>query len=221
MRILLVALTLVSLSFMMPVRSVTPSRAPFQSCSCTADDNSCGVNGYCPYGCLAYCPPGNCRITCVGGGYEDILDMSAPITMQLKNANSRKVAAELGRLTGAPVTFNPRQPDDTFNLDVKDKPLWEVLEELSSGGKIQIAKEDFGHLRGVRQSFLSGERISVCFHNVTAKRLAADLSFLSGRDVYVVSGNPKAIVDYTGKAVNFEEIVAQVSQSAEVQLEVR
>ena len=220
MRILLVAAALISLSFMTPSRT-TPGRAPFQSCSCTAEDGSCSMSGYCPHGCLAYCPSGNCRIACVGGGYEDTRDMSAPITLQLKSADSHRVAAELGRLTGAPVTFNPRQPDESFNLDVKDKPLWDVLEELSTGGKIQIAKEDFAHLRGVRQSFLSGERMSVCFHNVTAKRLAADLSFLSGRDVYVASGNPKAVVDYTGKAVTFEDIVAQASLSAGAQLAVR
>jgi hypothetical protein len=150
-----------------------------------------------------------------------MLDMSVPITTQLKNADSRKVAAELGRLTGAPVTFNPRRPEGTFDLNVKDKPLWDVLDELSSRGKIQVGKEDFGHLRSMRQSLLSGERIGVCFHNVTAKRLAAELSFLSGRDVYVNWGDPKAVVDYTGKGVTFEEIVAQASLSAGVQIDIR
>jgi hypothetical protein len=150
-----------------------------------------------------------------------MMDMSAPITLQLKNADSNSVAAALGRITGAPVMFNPRRPDETFNLDVKDKPLWDVLDELSSGGNIQIAKEDFGHLRGVRQSLLNGERISVCFTNVTAKRLATDLSFLSGRDVYVASGDPKAVVNYKGTAVTFEEIVTQASERAEVEIAIR
>jgi hypothetical protein len=147
--------------------------------------------------------------------------MSASVTLQLKEANSHKVAAELARLTGAVVSFNSRRPDATFNLDFKDAPLWNILDTLSSEGNIQIAREDFGHLRSVRQAFLSGERMAVCFHNVTAKRLATDLSFLTGRDVYVASGDPKALVDYKGKAVTFEEMVAEVSRGAGVQIAIR
>ncbi len=222
MRIFLIALTLISLSFMIPGRGfMTPSPAPFKSCWCSADDGSCAVSGFCPNGCLAYCPSGNCRITCVGGVYEETLDMSVPITLNLKRASSQKVAAELGRLTGTQVTFNPRLSRETFDLNIKDKPLWDVLDELSSNGKIQIAKEDFGHLRSLRQSLLSGERMTVNFHDVTAKRLATDLSFLSGRDVYVASGDPKTMINYTGNAVTFEEIVAQVSQDAGVEIAIR
>jgi hypothetical protein len=131
------------------------------------------------------------------------------------------VAAELHRITGAEVMFNPRQPDATFTLDFKDEPLWNVLDTLSAEGNIQIAREDFAHLRGLRQSFLSGERMAVCFSNVTAKRLAHDLSFLTGRDVYVASGDPKTVVYYKGKGVNFEEMVMEVSLSAGVQIAIR
>jgi hypothetical protein len=63
--------------------------------------------------------------------------------------------------------------------------------------------------------------MSVCFQNVTAKRLATDLSFLTGRDVYVAWGDPKALVHYKGKGVNFEEMVAEASQSAGVHIAIR
>jgi hypothetical protein len=221
MRSLLAALTLLILIFITPGTLTKSSLRPFESCSCAADDGSCSVTGNCPRGCLAYCPSNNCRFTCVGGGYEELLDMSAPITIQIKDADSNKVATELTRVTGAQVTFNPHRPDATFNLAVKDEPLWNVLDTLSSQGSIQIAKEDFRHLKSVRQAFLSGERMAVCFHNVTAKRLATDLSFLTGRDVYVASGDPKALVDYSVKAVTFDEIVAGASQAAGVQMAVR
>lgn len=220
MRLLLAAIALTSLIFLTP-RATPPSPIPFEPCGCTADDGSCSVSGYCPRGCLAYCPSNNCRISCTGNGYEEVLNASLPITLQLRNANSRAVAAALARLTGAQVMFSPRQPDAVFNLDFTDEPLWNVLDTLSAEGNVQIAKEDFGHLKGVRQSFLSGERIAVCFQNVTAKRLAADLSFLTGRDVHVASGDPEAPVYYKGRGVNFEEIVAAVSESAGVQIAVR
>lgn len=220
MRHLLTAFTLLCLIFITP-RSL-PSPTPFESCGCGADDGSCSVNGTCPRGCLAYCPSGHCRVTCVGDAFEETLDLSAMVTLQLNEADGKKVTAALARATGgAHVMFNPRRPDATVNLNFKDAPLWDVLETLSAEGSIQIAREDFGHLRSVRHSFLSGERMAVCFHNVTVKRLAADLSFLSGRDVYVAAGDAKALVDYKGKGVNFEEIVAQAAETAGVQMLIR
>lgn len=217
MRLLLAATTLLSLIFITP----SPSPTPFESCGCAADDGSCSVSGSCPRGCLAYCPSGNCRVTCVGGVSEQISDYSVTVSLRLAGANSHKVAAALTRLSGEQITFSPRRLDDTFSLDVQDQPLWNVLETLSARGSIQIGQEDFGHLQNVRQAFLSGERIAVCFHNVTAKRLATDLSSLTGRDVYVASGDPKAVVYFKGKALTFEEIVVAVSQAAGVQLLIR
>jgi hypothetical protein len=221
MRLILAAITLLSLIFITPNPSPGPSPAPFESCSCAADDGSCNVSGTCPRGCLAYCPSGHCRVTCVGGASEEIDDYSVTVSLRLSGADSHRVAAELTRLSGAQVTFNPRQPDDTFDLDIQDQPLWNVLDTLSARGSIQIGHEDFGHLKNVRRAFLSGERMAVCFHNVTAKRLATDLSSLTGRDVYVASGDPKALVDFKGKALTFEEIVAAASDAAGVQLLIR
>lgn len=214
MRFLLIVLSVLSLTF------ITPRRTPFQSCSCSADDGSCSMSGDCPQGCLAYCPSNNCRIVCVGN-YAGFQEMSAPITLHLKDVNSRSVAAELAKQIHAAVIFNPRQPGTTFSIDVTDEPLWNVLDTLSAGANIQIGMEDFGHLRSMRQSLVGGERIAVCFHNVTAERLAADLSFLSGREVHVASGDPGAVVDYTGKRVTFEEIVAQASEAAGVEIAIR
>lgn len=222
MRFLMAALSFLSLIFLTPHSSPAPPRpATFESCSCTADDGSCNVSGECPRGCLAYCPSGRCRFTCVGAAYEDNLDTLALITLRLKGANSKTVATELSRLTGAPVTFKPRQLGATFSINVTDEPIWNVLDTLSSEGEIQIANEDFAHLKGVRQAFLGGERMSVCFYNVTAKRLATDLSFLTGQDIYVAAGDPRTPVYYKGSGVRFEEILAEVSQTAGVQLAVR
>lgn len=224
MRFLLAAITFVSLIFLHPTLNLTapgptaPEPDPFESCACAADDGSCSVSGSCPRGCLAYCPSGRCRVTCVGNEAGSLFDTESLITLRVKNASSQKVAAELARLIGAEVTISPRRANTTFSLDVKDESLWNVLDTLSSGGSIQIAHEDFAHLRGVRQAFLGGERMAVCFHNVTAQRLAGDLSFLTGRNVHVASGDPNALVDYKGRGVTFEEMVTEISQVAGVEL---
>lgn len=143
------------------------------------------------------------------------------MSVSLVDADSVKVGAELHRLTGAPVVFNPRRPDATITREFKNETLWNVLEALSAEGSVQIANEDFGHLRSVRQSFLSGERMAVCFSNVTAKRLARDLTFLTGREVNVAAGDPKTLINYKGKEVNFEEMVTAISLDAGIQMTIR
>jgi hypothetical protein len=143
------------------------------------------------------------------------------MSFRLTDADSGKVGAELHRLTGAPVQFKPRRPDATITREFNNETLWNVLESLSSEGSVQIANEDFGHLRSVRHSFLSGERMAVCFSNVTAKRLARDLTFLTGREVDVTAGDPKTVINYRGTAVTFEEMVSAVSLNAGIQMTIR
>jgi hypothetical protein len=220
---LLAAITLVSL-IIFTIAATAPSRRPsppFESCSCQADDGSCQTSGTCPRGCLAYCPSNNCRVTCVNNGLENEIDTSVTLSLQLTEADSSKVGAELHRLTGAPVVFKPRRPDATITRDFKNETLWNVLESLVGEGSVQIANEDFGHLRSMRHSLVSGERMAVCFSNVTAKRLARDLTFLSGREVYVTAGDPKTVINYKGKAVTLDEMVAAISFDASIQISIR
>jgi hypothetical protein len=216
MRFILAMITLTSLIF------VSYSSIPYKNCGCAADDGSCRVYGSCPKGCLALCPNGGgCSVTCVDSNYGGYEDLSAPVTLQVRGVNGGKVAAELTRLTGAEIIFMPTGADAVFNIEVKDEPLWNVLETLSTEGSVQIGRHDFGHVRKVRQALLSGERMAACFDNVTAERLAYELSFLSGREVYVATGDPETPVFYKGKQATFEEIVTAVSLSSGVQIAIK
>jgi hypothetical protein len=198
--------------------------APRESCSCSADDGSCSASVNCTGGCLAFCPSNNCRAMCTSGsrsGGGDYADLLMRVTLRLKGSNSRAVSAELARVTGQNVVFTPTTPNATFSLDVKDVPLWNVLETLSASGRVQIAGEDFSNLQAVRRALLQGERMSVCIHGTTVKRLVEELEQLTGLEIRVTSGDPKTLVDFTAKGVNFDEIVAQVSERAGVQIAIR
>jgi hypothetical protein len=91
-----------------------------------------------------------------------------------------------------------------------------VLETLSASGRLQIAGEDFSNLRAVRRALLRGDRISVCIHGVTVKRLAEEITHLTGLDTNVGPGDPKTKVSFTAKGIDLYEIVARVSEQTGV-----
>jgi len=196
--------------------------APFDSCSCSADDGSCTVTASCSGGCLAFCPSNGCRAMCTSegsGGHADSL--MRRISLHFKGSNSREVSAELARITGEEVVFSPSTVDATFDLHVDEVPLWNILEILSQSGRIQIGGDDFSNLQTVRRSFLQGERISVCIRGTTIKRLVEELRYLTGLDIQVTSGDRKTVVNFTAKGVNLNEIVAQVSERTGIQITIK
>lgn len=146
---------------------------------------------------------------------------SQSVSLRLNGSDGRKVAAELARLTGKEVHFNPKRSDSTYTLNATNVPLWEVLDTLSADASIRIGYEDFAHLRALRRSLLTSERMSVCFSNITADRLAKELSYLTGLNVHSSPGGDRVVVNYSGVSVTFEEILSQVFDSTGVQLTVR
>lgn len=197
--------------------------APYDSCSCRANDQSCSTNITCPGGCFAFCGNNaNCNAVCLKDDESDpVLSTQRHVTLRFKGSSSREVAAELARIAGTEVSFSPSTPDATFDMDVENLPFWNVLEILSQSGRIQLGRYDFAGLRRVRLALLNGERITLCVNGATVKRFASQLRLLTGFDVRVTSGNPNAIVNYTGRDVNFNEILAQVSERTGVQLEIK
>jgi hypothetical protein len=194
-----------------------------ESCSCFADDNSCSANVSCSGGCMAFCPSNSCRALCSGqkSGEGEYANLTSRVTLRFNGSSARTVSAELARITGHDVLFTPITPDATFTLDVKDEPLWNVLETLSASGRLRIAGDDFSNVQSVRQALLRGDRISVCVHGTTVKRLVYELKYLTGLDVRVTSGDQRTVVDFTAKGVTLEEMVAQVSDRTGVQVALR
>ncbi len=201
--------------------ALTP--APFEDCSCSADDGSCSTSISCSSGgCYSLCPNNNgCRSICLSGSGGHEMVMSTSVTLRLKGGSGREVSAELARITGESVVFSPSTADATVDLEVENLPLWNVLEILSQSGRIYIAGDEFSNLRNARRALLYGERVSMCVHGATVKRLVSEMRYLTGLDLRITSGDPLAVVNYTAKGVTFNEIVTQVAERAGVQIVVK
>jgi hypothetical protein len=147
--------------------------------------------------------------------------MTMSVSTHFNRVTSKQVASELARITAREVAFVPTNPQEKFNLDAKNVPLWDVLETLAQSGKVRIGGEDFSSLQAVRKALLSGERMSVCIHNASIQSVVEEFAGISGLPIRVTSGDATTIVTLSVKGVTLEEALAQVSFQAGVQIAVR
>lgn len=214
MRLLTTALLVILLT--------TPATLAFETCSCTADDGRCSANLSCPGGCVAYCPNGGgCRAKCVtnsegGGSNYEIIQMRA--TVQIKGGNANDLAAALAGITGREVVFVPTMPEHPISLDVKGAPVWDILEILAEHGKVQIGGDDFSTLQLIRKALVTGERMSICIRGASVRRVVDELEALSGLSIQVTSGDAHRLVTLSAKGVTLNELLAQMSDQAGVQI---
>jgi hypothetical protein len=157
----------------------------------------------------------------VGGEDGGLFSFVMPVTMHHVGSSGKQIASDLARITGQPVVFSPYRADDLISLDVKKAELWDVLDALSMSGKIQISGDEFSKLQSIRSALVAGEKVSVCIHGATVKRVVTEFASLSGRKVQLTSGDPKAIVNLTVKDVTFEEFIALLASQNGVEVSLR
>lgn len=197
---------------------------PSETCNCIADDESCSASVTCRLGgCIAWCPSDGCVAQCLdsGDGVGRAESMLRSVTLRLRGSNGKEVSSELARLTGEDIAFSPSAASSTVDLDVENLPTWNVLEILSQSGRIQISGVDISNIKKVRRTLLYGEPMSVCARGMTVKRFVNELRFMTGLDLQITSGDPKAIVNYTAKGVRLNDIVTQVSERTGAQINFR
>lgn len=193
----------------------------FDNCSCNANDGSCSASVSCPGGCIADCPSGGCYATCkkgTSGGDDGAIApiLMMPINLELRGRSNKQLTSEIARITGREFVFVPDNPNDPVNLDVKDLPLWDVLEVLSRRGKVRIGGHDFATLQIVRKALVNGERMAVCINNVSVRGVVEEFAGMSGLPIRVTSGDAEAVVTLSVKEVTLEELLAQVSSKTGV-----
>jgi type II secretory pathway component GspD/PulD (secretin) len=192
--------------------------APYDSCSCSADDGTCTTTISCRGGCLSWCPTDGCIAQCLSGPGSRGGVIVNSVTLHLRDSRATQVSDELARVTGQEVVFSPTTPDTTVTLDADNTPIWDVLETLSRSGRIQISGIDFYNIKAVRRTLLNGEPISVCAHGMTVKRFVNELRFMTGLDLQVTSGDANAIVNYNGHGVYLNDITSEVSERTGTQI---
>lgn len=160
---------------------------------------------------------------CIDGDSEDgiapALKMS--VTLELRHGSNRQLSDELTRITGKRIAVSPSKPDEAINLDVKDAPLWDVLETLSQSRTVLIEGEDFLKLQALRRSLLAGEKVCVSINNAPLERVVNELSGLSGKSLRITSGNTKAPVTLSSNGITLEKILSSLSAQTGAQIEAR
>jgi len=187
-----------------------------ESCSCVADDNSCSVNATCPRGCLAFCPSDNCRVYCVP--VRRPTPSPTPRVRPQATFNDR-IETPAGPMRDVAIeVISPIIPTHTsYSPTVQRASLQGGRLIHTSDTDIQKGREDVYHLRKVRTSLLHGERMSVCFSNISAGDLAAELSFITGLQIVAERKDAVTGVNYSGKSVTLGEMLSQVSELSGVQ----
>lgn len=180
-----------------------PGGAHPDSCSCASDADTNSI-----------CIDGDSK-----GGIAPALKMS--ITLELRHGNNHQLSDELTRITGKRIAVSPSKPDEAINLDVKDAPLWDVLETLSQSRTVLIEGEDFLKLQALRQSLLTDNKVSVCIHNAPLEMVVNELSGLSGKSLHITSGNTKTPVTLSSKRITLEKILSRLSAQTGAQIEAR
>jgi hypothetical protein len=180
-----------------------PGSARPDSCSCAGD---AGTNSI-----------------CIDGDSEDgmALALKMSVTLEFRHGSNKQLSDELTRITGKRIAVSPSKPDEAINLDVKDAPLWDVLETLAQSRTVLIGGEDFLKLQVLRQSLLTDDKVSVCIHNVPLERVVNELSGLSGKLLHITSGNTKAPVTLSSKRITLEKILSRLSAQTGAQIEAR
>lgn len=204
------AFTLI-LIIVLTVAFTRPTSSAAKDCSCSATDGSCSASGSCSGGCTATCPSDGCTVHC--SGFYAFLQTE--VTLQMQNATSKELVAEVAHLSGKEVAFSSKRPDVPFNLDVKRAPLWDVLEILSDNGTLLIAGEDFDKLRLTRRALFSGEKISLCVQNTPVNTFVNDLANLSGVPIHIIGGNTRAMVNVKLRDVTLKDILVKVSEQTD------
>lgn len=161
------------------------------------------------------------RALCINGdaGAGLAAALKQPVTLELRSGGTnKKISDELSRITGKRIVVLPSKPDEPVNVDIKSARLWDVLEMFSERGVVTIEGRDFSELQSVRRALAGGEKISVCINRVPLGRVVEELSGLSGRPLHITSGDEKALVTLSAKAITLEGILSRLSTRTRAQI---
>jgi hypothetical protein len=169
------------------------------SCSCSVPAG-CSASQSCPIGFIAVCTcnPSGCSSSCQksSGGGPILPGDGGRLANTLRTTAPEKIAGVLSRAYPLFVAFEPRQ-NFSFDLpDSKSTPLsdWDVLEYLNSNGILTINGQKLEFWQGVKDNFNNGGDLTICTGGATVDMVLRQLSFVSGKQFSVTTGDPQTIV---------------------------
>jgi hypothetical protein len=182
------------------------------------DRCACSPGVKCPEGYIAVCSKRECHASCINKDPNRKKELlTTPVTLKI-SSTGEKLASELARSSNRKIVLLSSKPDDMLNLDIKNAPLWDVLDALSESGKVQLDGEDFSSLKGLRNALATGEKVSVCIHRASVQSVIDELMSLSGQPLHITAGDSKTLVSLAIEGATMREIVAQLSAHARVRI---
>lgn len=202
-------------------RHVASRAIPFESCQCTASDNSCSVAITCQGGCNYWCgSDDDCWAEC--SGFYGALALETNI--EIVDGSFSQLTARLAEISGRDISFASAHREDPkaqviTNLGFKKTPLWRALAVLSDRGTVRIAGKDFESLRRLRKTLLAGKRVNFGIKNTPVNTFVTDLAGLTGLPLRIVSGSPMALANVELRDATLEEIIKKVGDETGTRIE--
>lgn len=196
--------------------AVIPVFGQKRTCSCdAAPGRTCHGTVTCPDGCTSLCGAGDtCYLSCWSDGFQP------RITIKFVEKTGQEIAALLSAKIRKRIEFipNPRNANATYDLELKDDDLFNVLNYLYKRGKVRFDGSDFSKIYDLRKQVRQGKKISVNLSG-PVEDAVAKLAFASGKRLRITSGDPRRIISLTMQDASLDQIIARLSESAGVKIQ--
>jgi hypothetical protein len=187
------------------------------TCSCEkVPGSTCSGSVTCSTGCSAICGTGDeCYVSC----RTELLGPN--LTLDFVQKDGKTIAEELSRRTRMQITFtpNPRNVGERYDYHLHDSDIWKLLVFLDKVGTVTVNRKPFDKLRQLQKQIRSGQALAVRFSTTPAQEVAERLSFMSGKKISVVSGDPATLITITSRKTSLSNILQDIKLETGVQME--
>lgn len=190
-----------------------------ESCGCSSAAGGCSASQSCGAGYMAVC-------SCTSSGCvsycqlraEPVLQSSV-IVSKLQKARTTDFGNVLSSLFRKTIVFKPNSKDFRFAFpesELNNTSHWDVLEYLSRNAELTVNGQSIEFWKNIREGFLSGGEIKLCAGSATPQEFLNEISFITGKNFSIVSGNGKAKVIGSLSASSLEELLQNLSNVGKI-----
>lgn len=183
-----------------------------ESCSCSSTAGGCSASQSCPAGKSAVCSCSltGCSSSCQSGG-EVLPELEG--TAKLETAPTREIGSILSSISGMNVRFVPATKN--FRLSEAKglkNSLWDRLEVLSQNGELTINGHKLDFWKSQKTTLLEGGEFKICSGGASAQRILNMLSFISGKNHVITSGDAYSKITGQIEGNNLNELLESLQK---------
>jgi hypothetical protein len=182
-----------------------------ESCTCSSTAGGCSASQTCPAGKSAVC-------TCSLTGCSSFCQREEPILdrvsiTKLGTATTGEIGGILSSISGMNVRFKPTIKGFRLSEAKRSKTShWDLLEELSRNGELTINGQKLGFWKGMQKTLLEGGEFKICTGGASVQRILSMVSFISGKNYSISSGDANARITGQIEGNNLTEILEDLQK---------